>query len=165
MTRIRCIIAGLSLLLCLPALPDFNVGMEAFNRGDFETAMNEWLPPAEQGVVEAQYNIGLLYYNGKGVDVDYEQALTWYLQAAEQGYARAQYRVAEMYEVGRGERKDLVQAYFWFRVAATQKYSDAAKRKRRVADRMSPEQIALGDMKVRHYKRNAEEARKAEKAR
>ena len=159
---IRSLIVCLSLSLCLPALADFIAGMAAFNRGDYETARDEWLPLAEGGLVEAQYNLGLLYYNGKGMEVDYEEALHWYLQAAEQDYVRAQYRVAEMYEAGRGTRRDLVQAYFWFRVAAGHKYEDSKKRKRRVADRMSPEQIALGEMKLRHRKRDADEARKAE---
>ena len=97
----------------------------------------------------------VIYYHGKGIPVDLEQAHQWYLRAAEQDYVRAQYRVAEMYEKGEGLRKDLIQAYFWFRVAGTDKYSDARKRRRKVAESMTPEQIAYADMLVRHRKQDA----------
>ena len=107
---------------------------------------------------EAQYNLALSYYPGQGIPVDLEQAHHWYLRAAEQNYVRAQYRVAEMYEKGEGLRKDLIQAYFWFRVAGTEKYSDARKRRRKVAQGMTPEQIAYADMLVRHRKRDAKAA-------
>ncbi len=152
----RCLSAlAFSMLLVLPAVADFKAGMEAYEQGDFDTALLEWRPAAEQGLVEAQYNLALIYYHGKGIPVDLEQAQQWYLRAAEQNYVRAQYRVAEMYEKGEGPRKDLIQAYFWFRVAGTEKYSDARKRRRKVAQGMTPEQIAYADMLVRQHKRDA----------
>ena len=146
---------ALSVLLALPAVADFNAGMEAFEQGDFERALREWRPAANDGMVEAQYNLALIYYYGKGIPVDFERAHQWYLRAAEQNYPRAQYRVAEMYEKGEGIRKDPIQAYFWFRLAGTEKYSDARKRRRIVAKGMTPEQIAYADMLVRHRKRDA----------
>jgi TPR repeat protein len=105
-------------------------------------------------MVEAQYNLGLLHYEGKGTPVDPGAAHAWFLQAAERGYARAQYRVAEMYESGDGVRKDLIQAHFWFRQAGDQKYEDARKRRRKVAKKMTPKQIAYADMLARHRKQD-----------
>ena len=142
-------------LVALPAIADFKAGMEAFEQGDFATALREWRPAAEQGLVEAQYNLALLYYHGKGVEVDLDEAHQWYLRAAEQNYVRAQYRVAELYEKGEGIRKDLIQAYFWFGVAGAEKYSNARKRRRKVAQGMTPEQIAYADMLLRHRKQDA----------
>jgi TPR repeat protein len=153
MTR-RCTAALVCLVFGLPVHADFQAGMVAYERGDFETALREWRPVAEQGGVEAQFNLGLLYYHGKGLPADPAEAHAWYLKAAEAGYARAQYRVAEMYEKGDGTRKDLIQAYFWFRVAGDRKHADARKRRRQVAKRMTPEQIAYADMLVRHRKRD-----------
>jgi TPR repeat protein len=43
---------------------------------------------ADQGDQLAQFKIGLLYYNGKGVAQDYAQAMSWYRKAADQGYDR-----------------------------------------------------------------------------
>jgi len=51
---------------------------------------------AEQGFAKAQFNLGRMYANGKGVPKDYEQAFYWYTQAAEQGDADAQNALDEM---------------------------------------------------------------------
>jgi TPR repeat protein len=143
----------LFVVTALPAPADFKAGMQAYEAGDFETARREWEPLADDGVVEAQFNLGLIYHNGKGVPEDLGVAHGWYLKAAEGGYARAQVRVAEMYETGQGTRKDLIQAHYWFRRAADQKYEGAKKRKKRVAKQMTPEQIAYAELLMRQYNR------------
>jgi TPR repeat protein len=48
---------------------------------------------AEQGDVKAQANLGLCYYNGKGVGQNYKEAARWCLKAAEMGHAKAQYNL------------------------------------------------------------------------
>jgi len=133
-----------------PLAGDFAAGLEAYQRGDYATALAEWTPLAEQGVVEAQYDVGLIHYLGKGVARDLALAHRWFLRAADSGYARAQYRVAEMFESGDGVRQDLVQARVWFTLAEKQRYEDAKRRRKSVSRRMSPEQIALADMQLRH---------------
>ena len=45
---------------------------------------------AEQGDVDAQYNLGLMYANGQGVSQDHKEAIKWHKLAAEQGNALAQ---------------------------------------------------------------------------
>jgi len=145
-----CVLAALS----GPASAGFEDGMQAFERKDYATALEAWRPLAEQGTTEAQYNLGLLYFHGHGVDADPVEALKWYRAAAEQGYARAQYRVAEIYEADQGIPQDLIQAHFWFSLAREQKYADSKKRKRRVAHQMTPEEIAQSDMLQRHWKRD-----------
>ena len=47
--------------------PDFNKGVAAYESGDFATALREWRPLAEQGVADAQYNLGVMYDKGEGV--------------------------------------------------------------------------------------------------
>ena len=45
-----------SLLLGTPSYSaDFNKGWNAYNSGDYATALKEWKPLAEQGDVEAQH--------------------------------------------------------------------------------------------------------------
>ena len=44
---------------------------------------------AEKGDAQAQYNIGLMYYQGKGVAQDHKQAAAWWRRAADQGLAQA----------------------------------------------------------------------------
>lgn len=40
---------------------------------------------AEQGDAEAEYNLGFMYENGDGVDVNLDEACRWYKMAANQG--------------------------------------------------------------------------------
>ena len=53
---------------------------------------------AEQGHAEAQYTLGVLYFNGWGVPQDVLRAEFWYRKAAEQGDAYAQEAIAAMRE-------------------------------------------------------------------
>ena len=49
------------LLLSGSAAADFKAGLEAYQRGDYATALHEWQPLAEKGDANSQYNLGLLY--------------------------------------------------------------------------------------------------------
>ena len=99
---------------------DFQEGVEAYNRGDYKTALKEWLIFAEQGYAEAQYNLGVMYANGQGAPEDDTEAAKWYRKAAEQGYAEAQLQLGLMYANGRGVPKDNTEAVTWFQKAAGQ---------------------------------------------
>ena len=46
---------------------DLQKGLDAFNRGDYQAALREWGPLAEQGNPDAQYNLDFLYAEGRGV--------------------------------------------------------------------------------------------------
>jgi len=43
---------------------DFQKGFQAYLKGDYQTALREWRPLAEQGHARAQYHLGLMYANG-----------------------------------------------------------------------------------------------------
>jgi TPR repeat protein len=106
--------------LAVPAWADFQAGWDAYDRGDYATALREWRPLAEQGNAIAQYNLGLLYRKGRGVPQDDVQARKWYDKAAVQGHAKAQYNLGTLYFNGEGVPKDYQQALRWFRLAADQ---------------------------------------------
>ena len=53
---------------------------------------------AKLGDSEAQYELGKLYFNGRGVEKSYTEAFKWYKKAAEKGLPAAQY------SLGHGER-------------------------------------------------------------
>ncbi|TXJ02059.1 MAG: sel1 repeat family protein, partial [Aquabacterium sp.] len=72
------------------------------------------------GHADAQYNLGVMYDNGQGVDKDPAQAVDWYRKAAEQGHTRAQVNLGVMYENGQGVGKDPTQAVDWHLKAAEQ---------------------------------------------
>ena len=56
---------------------DFQKGLEAYYKGDYATGLKEWKPLAEGGYIDAQYNLGIMYDNGKGVLQDYVYAHMW----------------------------------------------------------------------------------------
>jgi TPR repeat protein len=95
-------------------------GEAAYQRGDYETAVRLWRLSGDEGNVDAQFNLGLLYSSGQGLPQDDAQALIWFHKAADQGDARAQVSLGGMYRVGRGVRQDYAQAAAWFRKAANQ---------------------------------------------
>ena len=107
-------------IICLsvPAWADFNAGGDAYTRGDYATAFREWRPLAEQGDSQSQYNLGWLYYYGRGVPKDYAQARQWYKNAAAQGDTSAATNVGIMYLEGYGVPQDYLTALFWLRRAA-----------------------------------------------
>jgi len=108
------------LLLALPlaAAADFESGLAAARAGDYDAALREWQPLAEEGNVEAQFNLGLLYENGLGVPQDGATAALWYRRAAEQNDRMAQAYLGEMYAQGLLLPSDDAQALRWFRRAA-----------------------------------------------
>ena len=53
---------------------DYQAGIDAFNRGDYSTALKVWQQLAEQGYSEAQYILGGSYYLGEVVSQDYAEA-------------------------------------------------------------------------------------------
>jgi len=100
------------------ARADFKTGVDAYDRGDFLAAYNEWLPLARRGDLAAQRNIGHLYRRGQGVPLDAAVAVNWYTRAAEAGLARAQANLANMYLRGEGVPRDERAAAVWFQRAA-----------------------------------------------
>lgn len=69
---------------------------------------------AEAGQAKAQYNLGLMYANGVGVEQDPKQALRWYQKSADKGFSAAQYILAGKYAAGKGVDRDIRQALSWY---------------------------------------------------
>jgi TonB family protein len=100
------------------ALADYDDGAMAYERGDFEAALREWLPLAKSGDERAQLNVGSMYLEGEGVEVDRKLALKWIRKAARQRFAPAQLSLGEMYEYGHGVEAEPGKAMNWYREAA-----------------------------------------------
>jgi len=120
MKRILLILPVLLLFSVSHLFADFWKGVDAYNNGDYATALNEWRPLAEQGNASAQFNLGVMYANGRGVPEDDREAVKWYTLAAEQGYVPAQTNLGWMYSNGRGVPEDDREAVKWYTLAAEQ---------------------------------------------
>ncbi len=145
-------LAVVVVLVAAPAWADFKAGKEAYYRGDYDTALKEWRPLAEQGDAKSQNALGVLYREGKGVPRDFRNARRWFRLAAEQGYAGGQYNLGMMYENGRGVRKNYVQAHMWVILAAAQRHVNARRARDRLAGKMTPAQLAEAQRLAREWK-------------
>jgi len=56
---------------------------------NYEKAVEWYNKSAEQGNMQAQYNLGIMYEDGIGVPQSNEKAMEWYRKAAAQGYSEA----------------------------------------------------------------------------
>jgi len=121
---IKKIITSLALSMLLSSgvasAADFNKGFQAYDSGDFKTALAEWTPLAEQRDASAQHNLGHMYDNGEGVPENDKTAVKWYTLAAKQGYAKAQSNLGFMYDIGNGVPENDKTAVKWYTLAAKQ---------------------------------------------
>ncbi len=84
------LLAVVVVLVAAPAwAADFEAAKEAHERGDYETALKELRPLAEQGDAMGQANLGLMYAKGHGVPQDDVQAHMWLNLAAVRGLETA----------------------------------------------------------------------------
>lgn len=97
---------------------DFDKGMDALKRHDFETALREWQPLAALGHANAQYQIGTLHEYSRGVPQSDAEAVENYTSAAKQGHAAAQYRLGILYDNGWGVVENDFVAVQWYGMAA-----------------------------------------------
>jgi TPR repeat protein len=98
----------------------FEAGIAAHQANDLSLAYTEFLAAAEAGHADSQYNVGLMYEKGIGVEKDEKAAVVWYGKAAAQGNAAAQFNLGVLYEHGRGTKVDFVKANEWYRKASVQ---------------------------------------------
>ncbi|MCF8088247.1 MAG: SUMF1/EgtB/PvdO family nonheme iron enzyme [Desulfotignum sp.] len=112
----------LTILLCIYFIfPSVSFGDDKADKAFFEDTLLE----AKQGETDAQYNLGVMYAKGQGVEQDYKQGVNWWTKAAEQGHARAQNNLGLMYAKGQGVQKDYKQVVNWWTKAAEQGHTAA----------------------------------------
>ena len=116
MRTARVIFALVILFVAVPAWAGFQAGKEAYYRGDYDTALKEWRPLAEQGFASAQNNLAKMYRRGEGVP------------------------------------KDEVLEHMWWRLAVAQGDEDARKARDRLAEKMTPAQVADAQRLAREWK-------------
>ena len=136
MTRITLILtAVLSLAFTPVAAQDFTVA--------------QLKPLAEDGNELAQFELGHMYENGRGVTQDYAEAMKWYRLAADQGYAAAQNNLGVMYKNGLGVLQDNVMAHMWYNIASANGHDKAGEWRDERAGQMTTEDISKAQAMAR----------------
>lgn len=134
----RALLAALLTCGLVPAHADFNDGVLALMLGDNDKALKTFVPLAEAANhAYAQYYLGLMYAEGRGVDVDREAAAKWYRKAAEKGVQIAQFRLGGCYERGEGVPEAPIDAYGWYSVSAQLGNPKAAEAMSAIAAKLS----------------------------
>jgi len=131
---------------------DYSVGYEAYQRGDYATALRIMREHAEQGEAKAQSVLGFMYDNGQGVAQDYAAAVRWYRKAAEQGNIDAQTNLGGMYHEGQGVTRNFVLAHMWLNLAAAKGQKLAREARDLLIEEMTPAQIAEAQKLAREWK-------------
>ncbi len=106
------------------ARADLQDGINAYFDGDYAAALENLTPEAETDDVIAQYFLGEMYLQGKGVDQDFEQAVAWYERAALNGHPEAQAALGSLEMLGLGVPRHPTSGYFWLIVSVVWEDSD-----------------------------------------
>lgn len=97
-----------------------DLGLIAFEQGDYTTAYTEWLKLAENDHPQACHNIAMLYESGYGVEQDSTLAQTWCEKAAQLGLPTAQHHYGYFLL-----ENDPINALNWWEKAAQAGLADA----------------------------------------
>ena len=100
---------------------------------DFEQALRLFLEEAEAGNALAMHDLGRMYADGLGVDMDADIAFGWYEKAlsafmdieANRNSRYVEYRIGKMHAAGLGTERDYEEAAGWFEMAASRNHKYA----------------------------------------
>jgi hypothetical protein len=146
------------------------IGLRWYEYGEYDIARKYWEPLAKDGDCDAEFSLGLLYFEGRAVSKSYEKAREWWGKAANQGQPQAQNALGVMYAHGEipysplqcrkgcGVSKDLVIAYTWLGLASEsgspREENQAKKLLEKINPEMTPEQINMADALIKEWKPN-----------
>ena len=117
----------LFILLSTPAFaePDLNTGRQALKARDYNTALANLQPLANDHNADAAYHMCGMYYLAQGVPKNDAEAARFCHIAAEKGHVEAMYNLALMYQKGEGIGQDMNEATRWYAAAAARGHKDA----------------------------------------
>lgn len=82
---------------------------------------------AKQGNNEAEFLLGMAYYEGLGVSHNWDDAKKWFMKSVEHGYPKAMYQLGFMYHYGIGTGPDIMKALEMYTNSADLGYGKAMK--------------------------------------
>lgn len=96
---------------------DYEIAAENFKNKNYAAAFAIYKKLADAGNVDAQLQVGNMYFTGQGVSKDYAQAFYWFKKVADNGSKLAQKKIAIMYESGYGVERNQREADAWYKRA------------------------------------------------
>ena len=99
---------------------NYEKGKKAYSNLDYKTANKFWTISANNGNSNAQYELGLNYAHGLGIEKNHEKAIELYKLSAKQGNIQAQISLAFLYKQGLGTEINYVKAFELYKLSANQ---------------------------------------------
>ena len=127
---------------------------------DFKEAAKWYQKAAERGDPSAQCFLGALNRDGMGVSRDLREAVKWFRRSANQGDWIAQYNLGHCYERGEGVPQDFIEAYKWYNLDSAA--SGTGETRDRLAEKMTPNQIAEAQRRSSLFTPRTESSEKGE---
>ena len=88
----------------------FNQAHEVYEKGDYRTAFQLFLPGAEDGNIDAMTRIAIMYTSGEGVICDYDKSIEWEKKAIASGSTSALLNIGITYRI----KGDIKLSRYWF---------------------------------------------------
>lgn len=108
------------------AVDHYNAGMNYYERGMPEEALKHLREGSETGDTRCDYALGVMYYNGEGIERDYTLSTAYYSRAADAGILPALVSTGFAYANAIGVPEDFDRAVHYLR-KAVEMGDDAAK--------------------------------------
>lgn len=146
-----CVSAALAVFLALtPAAPaadgDFADAMAKYDAEEFEGARAYFERLAERGHSGAETMLGVMYFNGQGIEADPAFAAIWFFKAARKGNPNAQLAFGSLHIRGIGVSQSLVKAHKWLALAEARSEGEvtgeAARLRKEIEALMTAEELA-----------------------
>lgn len=144
--------------------PRYEEAMNEYRLGRYDAAYEIFSRLAAEGERDAQFRLGLMYHQGRGVPRNYREAVQWYRRAADQGSALAQNNLGVIYRDGDGIRSNRVVAYMWFSLAAA-KIDGARRRVDKLEDELSADELVQAQQLTAEYSQEYMARKRSAKAR
>ena len=106
-----------------PSISNRNVRIPAAASRKFSSTTIE----AKNGNANAQFDLAIMYANGRGVQKSEKKAFNWFHKAAKNNHAVAKHYMGISFLQGRGVKKQSHLAKYWFKLANKQGYKPSAK--------------------------------------
>lgn len=144
-------------------------GLRWYDRGRYDLASQYWEPLVEKGDCDAEYWVGVLYYQGQPRPQDNAKAMTLWRKAASGNHPKAQSALGDLYYqndsvtrhhcINCGIKKDILQAYLWYKLFQKSARYDpekeyAASMVTAVMSEITADQKAKGEQLVAQWKPN-----------
>jgi TPR repeat protein len=133
-----------------------NECVDLMQKEDFYEAANVCTALAKEDDKNAQFSLGLMFYQGNGMMSDLSQAQKWWRKAAQNNHSDAQFNLGIMLANGQGGSSDLVAAYAWLKIAAENGSLAAKDSAKQMAEELSSGEKKQADEKLELLKKEYE---------